>query len=340
MKKFIFPLLVLIILAGWYFYKSNKTEYYKVSGEAQGTTYSIIYGAKNGLDLSQPIAVLLDSFDQTFSSYIPQSIISRINNNDPKVETNKLFNYILTLSKDINEQTQGAFDLTVAPLVNAWGFGWKNNDYPDQQEIDSILQFVGMDKIKVEGVKVEKSDPRVQIDVNAIAQGYSVDVVADFLEDKGIINYLVEIGGELKTSGKKANGSIWRIGIERPTENNDMGNRPIQAAVELDHRSLATSGNYRKFYEKNGMKIVHTINPKTGKTIQSNLLSATVLTDECATADALATSFMVLGVDGSIELLKTMSDVDAYFIYSDSTGNFMEWASEGFDKLLEGESEK
>jgi FAD:protein FMN transferase len=339
MKKFVFPFILLVILAVWLFFKKSPMEYYKVSGNAQGTTYSVIYGSSKKLDLSDSIARILEDFDLTFSSYVPHSLISKINNTGDPMEVDPTFQYVYKLSAEINKLTWGAFDLTVAPLVNAWGFGWKNNQMPGQEKLDSLLQIIGMDKISLADGKLHKKDPRVQIDVNAVAQGYSVDVVAEYLESLGIENYLVEIGGELRGRGKKQNGHLWKIGIERPTENNDLSNRPLQATIELEDMSMATSGNYRKFYEKDGAKIVHTIDPKTGRSIQSNLLSATVLTAKCAKADALATGFMVLGLDKSISLADSLTDVDAYFIYSDSSGNFHEWASEGFLTLLQKEKD-
>jgi len=331
MKKYILAIIVLSLLIIGFLLKNKKETYFKISGYAQGTTYSVIYGTINDIDLSDSIENILKSFDQTFSSYIPNSIISRINRNDPLVTTNEMFDYVFNLSKEINEKTKGAFDITVAPLVNAWGFGWKNKITPDQKVIDSLLQIIGMEKVDLKNGRIIKQDERIQIDVNAIAQGYSVDVIADFLNNLGIKNYLIEVGGEMRGKGTKQNGNFWRIGVERPTEDNDIDNRPVQTIMELNNTSLATSGNYRKFYEKDGVKFVHTIDPATGYTVQSTLLSASVISKECARADALATGFMVLGLEKSIEIVNNMKDIEAYFIYSDSSGVFKVWATPGFD---------
>ena len=334
MKKYFFPLLVLVLVTAGFFFRSHDA-CHKTSGQAQGTTYSVVYFAPANMYLDDTIQKILQYFDKSLSSYIGNSIISRINSNDTLVQTDELFNDVFILSKDIFRLSDGAFDITVAPLVNAWGFGWKKNKFPDKHVIDSIMEFVGMDKVKLDKNRIIKTDPRVQIDVNAVAQGYSVDIIARFLEKEGIGNYLVEVGGEVKCKGTKEKNKPWRIGIEKPDENNDIYDRPLQATVKLKNKSLATSGNYRKFYEKNGVKFVHTINPKTGKTIQSNLLSASVIADDCAKADALATTFMVLGLEKSTELVKTLPDIEVYFIYSDEKGAFKTWSTTGFQNLVE-----
>ena len=334
MKKYTLSIILLVILIAGYILKSQKLNYYKIQGYAQGTTYSIIYGTKNNADYTDSVKNILHRFDQVFSSYITSSLISKINRNDTAAVPDKKFVYIFNLSKEINAQSQGAFDITVAPLVNAWGFGWEKKKDVDQHTIDSIMEFVGMNKVHLENGRIVKSDPRLQLDVNAIAQGYSVDIIAEFFNRIGVNNYMVEVGGELRASGTKQNNSHWKIGIEKPGEHNEIKNRPLKASVELKDNSLATSGNYRKFYEKDGMKFVHTINPKTGKTIKSNLLSVSVMTPECARADALATTFMVLGVEEGIKLAENLDGVDVYFIYSDENGNYKEWMTNGFKKVL------
>jgi len=333
MKKYSLAF-VLLVTISLIFLVKNKKEYYKTTGLAQGTTYNVIYSTNKKIDLADSIGNILDWFDQSLSSYKPISVISKINNNE-NIKTDTLFNYVFELSKEIYQLTDGAFDITVAPLVNAWGFGRKNNVMPKKEKIDSILEFVGLEKVDLMNSEIIKDDPRIQLDVNAIAQGYSVDVIAAYLDQWGIKDYLVEVGGEVKSKGKNQNEVLWRVGVERPTENNDMDDRPLKAVVNLNNMSLATSGNYRKFYEKDGVKFVHTINPKTGQTIQSNLLSTSVLTSDCAKADALATAFMVLGLEKSKTLVQNLDDVDAYFIYSDVSGNFAEWATTGFEDVME-----
>ena len=211
-------------------------------------------------------------------------------------------NYFLTCfecAKEIYESTNGAFDITVAPIVNAWGFGFTEAVEVDSSLIDSLLQYLGMDSVGIVEGKIWKEKDGIMLDMNAIAQGYAVDVLCEFLESKGIINYLVEIGGEIKTRGHNPRGTEWKVGIDRPIEGLQIPGVDLQAIVEISDRSLATSGNYRKFYEKDGVKYSHTIDPKTGYPVQHCLLSATVLAGDCMRADAYATGFMVMGYEKS-----------------------------------------
>jgi thiamine biosynthesis lipoprotein len=232
--------------------------------------------------------------------------------------------------------TDGAFDITVAPIINALGFGSRKDTLNvDSTMIDSLLQYVGMAKVKLVNGKIEKTDPQVKLDVNALAQGYSVDIVSRFLEDHGIRNYLVEIGGEIRARGKNAAGQIWKVGIDKPMEGNLVPGADLQAVIRLQGRSLATSGNYRKFYERNGMKFVHIVNPKTGYPAISNLLSATVITKDCLTADAYATSLMVFGLERSIQFLHDNRFLEAYLVYADEKGQFQVYATPGLKKFLQ-----
>ena len=207
-------------------------------------------------------------------------------------------------------------------MVNAWGFGFKNKEEMTKSKVDSVLQFVGCDKIKYNDSIIIKNDSRTMLYMNGIAQGYSVDVVAEFLEKKGITNYLVEIGGEVKTKGFNKQGKEWKIGIDKPFDNNNLPGENLQAIIKLSNKSLATSGNYRKFYEKDGIKYSHTIDPKTGYSVNHSLLSATVIADDCITADALATAFMVMGLDKAFELVAKLPNIEAYFVYSDENGDY------------------
>lgn len=324
------------VLVSVYIIKGNQLHYFKIAGFTQGTTYHITYSSKDSVDLQKDVDLLLAKFDSSLSTYVDYSIISRINNNDLKVTPDSLFLEVYRKAKEVYLQTDGAFDITVAPLVKLWGFG-KNaeNTHPDDSLIDSILNLVGMSKISLDSKhNIIKQDPRITLDVNAIAQGYAVDYICNFLDDSGIQNYMVEIGGELKTKGKNPKGDTWKIGIDKPSEDNTVFNRQLQAIVKLDNKALATSGNYRKFYEDNGTKYVHTIDPKSGYTVKSNLLSVTVLADDCMTADAYATAAMVMGLERSKSLFSLLDNLDAFLIYSDQYGNYLEWYTDGFNKLI------
>jgi len=334
-KKLITPTIIIIavVIAVW-MYDTPDLEYKKTGGEIQGTTYHITYEYRKNKDLQEEIEAVLHEFDLSLSTYEPASIISRINKNDPEVKADDKFIKVFREAEEVNKKTGGVFDITVAPIVNAWGFGFTPGTDVDSNLIDSLLDYVGMEKIRLVDRRVVKDDPHVMLDVNAIAQGYSVDVVAEFLDSKKIKNYLVEIGGELKCKGLNPKGEDWKIGIDRPEEGNITPGAKLQAVVAIKTKSLATSGNYRKFYEKDGVKYAHSINPKTGYPVLSRLLSATVLAEECITADAYATAFMVMGLEKSMEFLKGQNELEAYLIYSDEEGNFNVFATPGMKEHI------
>ncbi len=324
-------LLVVFIIS----HSQKKGEYMRIAGFTQGTTYHITYESQNGEDLKNSIDSLLADFDMSLSTYLPNSLISRFNKNETGLHADRKFTDVFIKSYEVYKRTNGAFDITVAPIVNALGFGTgKDTLNVDSTMIDSLLQYVGMDKVKLQGDTLVKADRHVTLDVNALAQGYSVDVAADFLEKRKIKNYMVEIGGEIRARGKNEQGDYWRIGIDKPVDGNNVPGTDLQSIVMLNDRALATSGNYRKFYERNGIKIVHTINPKTGYPVISNLLSATVVAKDCMTADAYATAFMVMGTDRSIEFLNENRFLDAYLIYSDENGNFKVYFTKGLRRYI------
>lgn len=311
----------------------QKGEYFYNEGGTQGTSYHIIYQNPENKDLHDSIKSILHRFDLSLSSYIPNSVISKINRNE-EVKLDFHFTEVFQTSLDVYKQSEGLFDITVAPLVNAWGFGPERKLNMDKKIVDSLLQVIGMEKVKIVDGRIEKTDPRVKIDVNAIAQGYSCDVVADFLEDMGVRNYLVEIGGEIVSKGHNAEGNTWRVGIDRPAEGSMIPGQELQAVVELKNRGLATSGNYRKFIEENGVKYAHTINPKTGYPVMSNLLSATIVAKDCMTADAYATVCMVTGLEKSKEIIEKVGGLEAYLIYSDENGEYKIYATKGMEKMI------
>lgn len=316
--------------------QTKKSEYLKISGFAQGTTYHITYENSKSEDYTEAIDSILKAFDKSCSMYDSTSIISRINDNDPTVEADNWFIDVFKKSAEVNALSDGALDITVGPVVRAWGFGKGPVAKHDKAYIDSLLQYVGMDKVKLEGRKIIKKFPGVSLDVNAVAQGYSVDVISKFFEGKGIRNYLVEIGGEVRCKGTNAKNMLWHVGIDKPADDNLTPGAQLQAIVELDNKSLTTAGNYRKFFVENGVKYGHTIDPKTGFPAKNTLLSATVVADDAVTADAWDTAFMVLGLEKSKEVLKKLPGIEVYFIYSNALGEYEIYCSEGLKKMLVG----
>jgi len=294
--------------------KTNSMQQY--DGFTQGTYYSIKCFDRENRDLQSSIDSLLADFDRTASIFNPNSIISRVNNNEPNIVLNEDFRYLFRLSMETSKKTDGAFDITVGQLVNAWGFGAKQREELTQEEVDSLRQYVGYEKVFLENGVVKKENPAIKLDFNAIAKGYSVDKMGAFLEGLGIENYIVDIGGEVLTKGKK-NGKNWVVAVERPA-NEKTNYQQVMITIPLNNKALATSGNYRKYYEKDGVKYSHTICPQTGYPVTHNLLSVTVKHTKTAVADAYATAFMVMGVEKSLAFLKNHPEMEAFFIYNES----------------------
>lgn len=333
MKKNIFPT---VFFFGFLLFSCGQhAQYFKHEGLTQGTYYRVTYESPNDIDYHEEIKLLLHEFSASLSTYNPSSLISRINQNDPEAVVDEFFRTVFNKSAEVNRVSDGVFDITVAPLVNLWGFGF-TGDKPDMdpKKIDSLLQYVGMDKIRIEGDKVVKDSPEVMLDMNAIAKGYSVDVIADFLKKKGCRNYMVDIGGECVAQGVNASGDVWRVGIEKPKEYAMYG-ESLQAIVRLKNRGMATSGNYRRFFEIDGVKYAHTIDVKTGYPVKHNLLSATVIAEDCMTADAWATVCMASGLERSIQLLHQHPELDALLIYSDENGNYRTYTTMGMRGITE-----
>lgn len=304
-----------------------------LSGKAQGTFYNITYYDKDDRNLQSQVDSILDEFNFTASMYEPKSILSRINNGDTSVILNEDFIAIFNLSHEVSEKTGGAFDVTVAPLVNAWGFGLKNRQKIDSTLIDSLLQYVGYKNINLINNKFVKKFPEIKIDFNAIAQGYSVDKIALYLESQKINSYIVEIGGEIRAAGKKPDGSVWTAGIDKPNDNIGV-THDLKAKVKLNNMSVATSGNYRKFYIENGIKYSHTISPFTGYPVNHSMLSASVFHKNCGLADAYATAFMVMGVEETKTFLIQNTEIEAYLIFSDNNGEMKTFMTNGLKEIL------
>jgi thiamine biosynthesis lipoprotein len=310
-----------------------KKEYIKIEGFTQGTTYSITYYDSINRDFSIQIDSILGRIDHSMSIYNDSSIISRINSNISD-SIDDLLKEVIVSSFDIYNQTDGAFDITVGPVVRAIGFGKDKTQGIDSAMVKQLLPLIGMNKIHLEDNTLKKEDSRIQIDVNAIAQGYTVDAIGKYLESRCIKHYLVEVGGEITASGKNSKGIDWVVGIDKPVESALPGEN-IQAKISISNGyGLATSGNYRKFIEVNGQKYAHTINPKTGFPELNSLLSATVVAPNATKADALATAFMVKGLDWSKNFVANNNDIDAYLVYSDSLGNYQVWMNEGMKKRI------
>lgn len=301
-------------------------------GYTQGTTYSIRYMSTDGKDYQAAIDSVLNEVDMSLSTYESNSVISRINKNISS-KTDSLFVRVCKEALLIAEETNGAFDPTIAPIVNYWGFGFEELQNKDESQLKDLMQSVGYEKIKYQDSLLVKSNPNTQIDFNAIAQGFTVDLVGEHLHKLGINNYMIEIGGELKCNGLNADGELWRIGIDKPSES--IQKDRFQAIIEVNNKSVASSGNYRKFKvdEETGMKYAHTINPKTGRPVQTNLLGVTIVTESCMRADALATAFMVMGLEKSKIYLAEHTEIDALFIYSGSKGEWLQYQTEGFEKM-------
>src|ERR1035437_8721260 len=337
-NKLLSILLVLVLFASGC--TNNKPVIMNFNGFTQGSTYSIVYDNNMKIspaDMKQKVEKILHDFDMSLSVYVDSSIISRINRNeDVKVDSN--FTEVFRKSVIISKMTDGAFDITVGTLVRAWGFGPEAFKSFTEAKRDSLLKLVGMSKVSLIKGRLIKSDPRMRLDFNAIAQGYSVDVICRFFDSLGIKNYLVEIGGEVKAKGTKA-GKLWRIGIDKPVDNNMTPGQLLQAILKMTDKAISTSGNYRKFYIENGVKYSHHIDPRTGYTTKNTLLSVSIIADECAMADGIATGCLVMGKEKAIEFISMHPELEAYMIYSDENGNFKTWTSEKLKSNLT-ESEK
>ncbi len=326
-------LLFLIVGSIYIIRQQNTMPYQHNTGQIFGTTYHITY--QSNKDLHREILQRLQLVDQTFSTFNDESIISKINRNEP-VKLNQMFIEVFDLAKTVSKDTHGAFDITVAPLVNVWGFGFKSGTPPTKAVIDSLRHLTGYEKVKLIGSKVRKQDPRIMLDCSAIAKGYGSDVVAQYLRSRDVENFMIEIGGEIVVQGNSDKRLPWKIGVTKPTDDSTQVNNELQTVLNVSNTAMATSGNYRRFYYKNGKKYAHTIDPKTGYPVQHNILSATVLANTCAKADAYATSFMVLGLEKTQQVLQHHPDLMVYLIYADGQGKNKVWYSPSLKKAIQG----
>ena len=314
------PLLLALIVGTVYIIRDeNSKPWQRNEGQVFGTTYHITYQSRD--DLHEGIVRQLLEVDANLSMFNDTSLISRINRGEHPDITGTMFEEVVRLALKVSEDTDGAFDITVAPLVNAWGFGFKNGDQPTKPQVDSLLQHVGYKKIAPTGTGSLDVEAGVMLDCSAIAKGYGCDVVARYLKQHQVENFMIEIGGEIVANGVNPNKKTWTVGIQKPTDTPTPPST-VEQTITLTGKAVATSGNYRRFYYKDGKKYAHTIDPATGYPVEHNLLSATVIADNCATADAYATALMVMGVERAKALLARHKELSAWLIYADHQGNY------------------
>jgi thiamine biosynthesis lipoprotein len=308
----------------------------EINGNTMGTYYQIKYKDPQQRNWKASVDSLLVVFNQSLSTYIPDSELSRFNQGSRFTYESPFFHPILVQSQRVWEETEGVFDPTIGPLVNAYGFGPEGRNIPDEDEILSLLGRVGFDKIFFDEEAVCKLSEGIYLDFSANAKGYGIDVLGEFMESKGIEEYMVNIGGDLRTKGRNASGEYWSLGIEKPELGGESGE--IVAIIKLDNASMATSGNYRNFYEENGQLYYHTIDPRTGKPAGGNILSSTVVAGNATDADAYATAFMVMGSERAIAFAERRPDLQVFFVYTLPNGQTATYHSSSMNIELITES--
>ena len=328
------PFLVLLIVGTVLIIRQQQAVPYQKNADfIFGTTYHITYQCDS--NMAAGIKAELLKVDQSLSPFNDKSVITAVNQNKA-VQLDSMFLDVYNLALQISEETDGAFDITVAPLVNAWGFGFKNSALPSSYQVDSLRQIVGYQKVSLENDHIKKKDPRIMLDCSAIAKGYGCDVIAKYLRSRGVKNFMVEIGGEIVTSGLNPDRLPWKVGVTKPSDDSLSTSHELQTVLNVTDMAMATSGNYRNFYYKGGKKYAHTIDPKTGFPVQHNILSATVIAKSCAEADAYATSFMVMGLEKAQKVMERRPELMAYIIYSDQNGENAVWYSPSLrNKIVE-----
>ena len=319
MRRLFYTLLICCFLVN-----CNTVKKQQFMGTTQGSYYSITYFDEQNRDFSREFDSIFKEIESTLSLWDENSIIRRVNRNDTTVVLNQIFIDNFNYAMRAAELSDGYFDPTVGPLVQAWGFHFKEGMEMTPEIVDSLKQLVDYRKVKIENNKVVKENPNMTLDFNAVAQGYTTDMIGDYLLSKNVNNFLVDVGGEILARGCKPNGELWKVGIEKPAENKDS-ERIVQEIVELKDRSIVTSGNYRKYVERGGKRYSHSLNPKTGYPAENKLLSATIIADNTAWADCLASICMVVGLEKAIEIIESSEDnIDAYFIYVDENNEVKE----------------
>ena len=328
MKKSFLVILALLALASC----DNQPKKIILKGLAQGSYYAITYYDEQGRNFQREVDSIFRAVDRSVNLWVDSSVICKVNRNE-EVELDSIFVDNFRIAQEAARLSGGYFDPTISPIVAAWGFSAKTGDSITPQLIDSLKQLVDYRKVRIENGKVVKENPAMQLDFNAIAQGYTSDMIASFLESRGISNYLVDTGGEIMARGAKPDGKPWIVGIEKPAESWDS-EQVVQTRIALCNKGLVTSGSTRKYMERNGKRYSHCIDPKTGYPVEHQLLSATVLADNSVWADALASICMVMGMERSLEIINVMDGVEAYYIFVNEEGELETFATEGFDALI------
>lgn len=310
-------------------------ETFRIRGFTQGTSYQITYYAREKSIQKHQIEDILNLIDSSLSIYKPYSLISRFNRSETGLAMDKHLESVVKKSFEISAKTEGKFDITVQPLVEAWGFGAEAiARLPDSATVQSLLKCVGTDKIQVQQHFLKKEAPCVRIDVNGIAQGYTVDVLAEHLEQQGIENYLVEIGGEMRINGRKMpGGALMAVGIEGPG-GDEAHSFPIQTVIKLDHGAITTSGNYRKFIQTDSQKVSHLIDPKSGFPIKNELISVTVWAKDAISADGYDNALMSMGVEKGLTFVEQQEELEAFFVYQRADGSVVDTATAGFYQMM------
>ncbi|MFC6100759.1 FAD:protein FMN transferase [Olivibacter domesticus] len=328
-KGFVIVLFVCLFCS----FNVHEEQKYSLTGLAQGTSYNISYYSNNEKIKKETVDSILAVIDSSMSLYKPYSVINKFNNSKEGIEIDENFRTVLKKSLQVYDDTQGVFDITVAPLVQAWGFGVNEIDnYPTPSTIKTIKNCVGSNLLKLNGSYLAKVKPCVKIDMNGIAQGYSVDLVADYLLKLGISQFVVEIGGELRISGVKPDGTLMRIGIEGPGEHDQTPE--IRHIIGLENGAITTSGNYRKFKQNGSKKITHLIDPRTGYPIENNLISVTLYANKAITADGYDNAIMAMDIKKALKFVETHNELEAYIIYHNEEGKVVDTMTTGFKKLL------
>ena len=303
-----------------------------LQGLAQGSYYAVTYFDEQGRNFQHEVDSIFHAVDISVNLWVDSSIISKVNRNEA-VTLDSIFIDNFNIAQQAAQLSNGYFDPTISPIVAAWGFSYKNGDSITPQLIDSLKGLVDYRKIRIENGKVVKDNPAIQLDFNAIAQGYTSDLIARFLESRGITNFIVDTGGEIMARGSKSNGSHWSVGIEKPAENMDA-ERIVQTRITLRDKGLVTSGSTRKYVERNGRRYSHCIDPTTGYPVEHQVLSVTVLAESSVWADALASICMVMGMETSLPLIESMDGVEAYYIFVNEQNALETFATEGFKALI------
>lgn len=332
MKKWQIPFLLLLIAGTAFIIRRHNASSVVPFQAEEGYIFGTIYHAKYqyATSLHEEILQELNTVDASLSMFNPQSCISRINRGED-IPADSLITTLFRQASAISEATDGAFDITVAPLVNAWGFGIKHDALPDSATVDSLRALVGWQRVRLQDGRLQRDDSRMIFDFSAIAKGFGADCVAQLFERRGIHNYMIEIGGEIVCHGTNPQGEQWKIGINKPNEENDAAAPDLQAILHFSDCAMATSGNYRNYFVHDSIRYAHTINPKSGYPVQRSILSSTVLAPTCAMADGFATAFMVMGMEGALQTLQAHPELKAYLIYVDDTGKMQTWHSPELD---------